>query len=84
MLKWAIIFAVIAGIAAILGFGGIAGIAMGIALGIVKFLFFAALALAMILLALVLLPRRRGLRTKPSGFKISGGSTHADTNQRRQ
>ena len=79
MLKWAIIFAVIAGIAGILGFGGVAGVAMGIA----KLLFFAALALAMILLALVLLPRRRGLRTRPSDFKIQGGSTRADTNQRR-
>ena len=80
MLKWAIIFAVIAGIAGILGFGGVAGVAMGVA----KFLFFAALAVAMILSALVLLPRRQGPRTKTSGFRIQGGSARADTNQRRQ
>jgi uncharacterized membrane protein YtjA (UPF0391 family) len=58
MLKWAIILAVIAGIAAILGFGGIAGIAVGIA----KFLFFAALAIAALLFALVYFPSRRARR----------------------
>lgn len=58
MLKWSIIFAVIAGIAGILGFGGIAGIAMDIA----KFLFFAALAIAALLFALVYLPSRRARR----------------------
>ncbi len=40
MLKWALIFAVVAVIAGILGFGGIAGAAAGIA----KLLFFLAVA----------------------------------------
>ncbi len=46
MLKWAIIFAVIALIAAGLGFGGVAGAAAGIA----KILFFVFLAVCVILL----------------------------------
>ncbi|HEY0597007.1 DUF1328 domain-containing protein [Sphingopyxis sp.] len=41
MFKWALIFAVIALLAAVLGFGGIAGAAGGIA----KILFFVGLAL---------------------------------------
>lgn len=48
MIKWAIIFAVIGLIAGALGFGGAAGAAMGIA----KFLFFAAIAIALILFLL--------------------------------
>jgi uncharacterized membrane protein YtjA (UPF0391 family) len=48
MIKWAIIFAVIALVAGALGFGGIAGGAMGIA----KFLFFAAIIIAAIFLIL--------------------------------
>ncbi|RKF18208.1 DUF1328 domain-containing protein [Altericroceibacterium spongiae] len=48
MFKWALIFLIIAGIAAILGFGGIAGAAAGIA----KFLFFVGLALVAIFLVL--------------------------------
>ena len=48
MIKWAIIFAVIGLIAGALGFGGIAGASMGIA----KFLFIAALAIAAILFLL--------------------------------
>jgi uncharacterized membrane protein YtjA (UPF0391 family) len=48
MIKWAIIFAVIGLIAGALGFGGLAGAAIGIA----KFLFFAAIALAVVLLIL--------------------------------
>lgn len=48
MIKWAIIFAVIGLIAGALGFGGMAGAAMGIA----KFLFIAALAIAVILFIL--------------------------------
>jgi len=48
MIKWAIIFLVIGLIAGALGFGGIAGGAIGIA----KFLFFAALAIAALLLIL--------------------------------
>lgn len=48
MIKWAIIFAVIALIAGALGFGGIAGGAMGIA----KFLFIAFLVIAAVLFLL--------------------------------
>jgi uncharacterized membrane protein YtjA (UPF0391 family) len=48
MIKWAIIFAVIGLIAGALGFGGLAGAAIGIA----KFLFFAAIAIAVLLLIL--------------------------------
>lgn len=46
MMKWALIFLVIAAIAALLGFSGIAGAAAGIA----KILFFVGLALFVILL----------------------------------
>ena len=45
MLKWAAIFAVIALVAGILGFGGIAGAAWGIA----KLLFWVFIAIAVIL-----------------------------------
>ena len=48
MIKWAIIFAVIGLIAGALGFTGAAGAAMGIA----KFLFFAAIIIAAIFLIL--------------------------------
>lgn len=48
MIKWAIIFAVIGLIAGALGFGGIGGAAIGIA----KFLFFAAIIIAVVLLLL--------------------------------
>lgn len=48
MIKWAIIFAVIGLVAGALGFGGFAGAAMGIA----KFLFFAAIAIAVVLFLL--------------------------------
>ena len=48
MFKWALIFAVIALLAAILGFGGIAGAAAGIA----KFLFFFGLALVVLFVIL--------------------------------
>ena len=48
MIKWAIIFAVIGLIAGALGFGGLAGAAIGIA----KFLFFAAIAIAVVLFLL--------------------------------
>jgi uncharacterized membrane protein YtjA (UPF0391 family) len=48
MFKWALIFAVIALIAAVLGFGGIAGAAAGIA----KILFFVGLALVVLFLIL--------------------------------
>ena len=44
MFKWALIFAVIALVAAVLGFGGIAGAAGGIA----KILFFVGLALVVL------------------------------------
>ena len=46
MIKWAIIFAVIGVIAGVLGFGGIAGAAVGIA----KFLFWAGIIIAVVLL----------------------------------
>jgi len=48
VIKWAIIFAIIGLIAGALGFTGAAGAAMGIA----KFLFFAALLIAVILFVL--------------------------------
>ncbi len=48
MVKWAIIFAVIGLVAGLLGFGGMAGAAMGIA----KFLFIAALVIAVVLFLL--------------------------------
>jgi uncharacterized membrane protein YtjA (UPF0391 family) len=48
MIKWAIILAVIGLIAGALGFSGVAGAAMGIA----KFLFFAAIIIAVVLLVL--------------------------------
>jgi uncharacterized membrane protein YtjA (UPF0391 family) len=48
MIKWAIIFAVIGLVAGALGFGGLAGASIGIA----KFLFFAAIAIAVVLLVL--------------------------------
>jgi uncharacterized membrane protein YtjA (UPF0391 family) len=48
MFKWALIFAVIALIAAVLGFGGIAGAAAGVA----KILFFVGLALVVLFLIL--------------------------------
>jgi len=48
MIKWAIIFAVIGIIAGILGFSGIAGGAFGIA----KFLFWAAVIIAVVLFLL--------------------------------
>lgn len=48
MFKWALIFAVIAVVAALLGFGGIAGASAGIA----KFLFFVGLALVAVFVLL--------------------------------
>lgn len=48
MIKWAIILAVIGLIAGALGFTGVAGAAMGIA----KFLFWAAIIIAVVLLVL--------------------------------
>lgn len=48
MFKWAIIFAVIALVAAILGFGGIAGASAGIA----KILFFIGLGLVVLFMIL--------------------------------
>ncbi|MBB1471745.1 MULTISPECIES: DUF1328 domain-containing protein [unclassified Luteimonas] len=48
MIKWAIILAVIGLIAGALGFSGVAGAAMGIA----KFLFWAAIILAVVLFVL--------------------------------
>jgi uncharacterized membrane protein YtjA (UPF0391 family) len=48
MIKWAIIFAIIGLVAGVLGFTGLAGAAMGIA----KFLFWAAVIIAVILFVL--------------------------------
>ena len=48
MLRWAVIFLVIGLVAAVLGFGNIAGASIGIA----KFLFFIALALFVVFLVL--------------------------------
>ncbi|KAG0758367.1 hypothetical protein G6F22_019670 [Rhizopus arrhizus] len=48
MIKWAIIFAIIGVIAGVLGFGGIAGAAVGIA----KFLFWAGIIIAVVLFLL--------------------------------
>ncbi|TPG20115.1 DUF1328 domain-containing protein [Sphingomonas koreensis] len=48
MFKWALIFLIIAGVAAVLGFGGIAGAAAGIA----KILFFIGLVLVALFLVL--------------------------------
>lgn len=48
MFKWALIFAVIAVVAALLGFGGIAGASAGIA----KLLFFVGLALVAVFVLL--------------------------------
>ena len=48
MIKWAIIFAIIGLVAGVLGFTGVAGAAMGIA----KFLFWAAVIIAVILFML--------------------------------
>ena len=48
MIKWAIIFAIIGLVAGVLGFTGVAGAAMGIA----KFLFWAAVIIAVILFVL--------------------------------
>lgn len=59
MFKWALIFAVIALIAAALGFGGLAGAAAGIA----KILFFIGLALVVLFLILGV----------AAGRKVTGG-----------
>ena len=48
MIKWAIIFAVIGLVAGLLGFSGLAGAAMGVA----KFLFWAAVIIAVVLFLL--------------------------------
>ncbi|HKT85639.1 MAG TPA: DUF1328 family protein [Novosphingobium sp.] len=55
MFKWALIFAVAAIIAALLGFGGVAGAAASIA----KLLFFVGLALVVLFLILGVVAGRR-------------------------
>ena len=55
MMKWALIFLVIGIVAGILGFGGVAGTAFGIA----KFLFFIALALFVIFLVLAIVAGKK-------------------------
>ena len=57
MLKWALIFAVVALIAGALGFGGIAGAAAGIA----KLLFFVAVVGFLIFLALGIFAGRKSM-----------------------
>lgn len=57
MLRWALIFLVVAVIAAFLGFGGIAGTAAGIA----KFLFIAFLVVAGIMLVMGLVAGKKVL-----------------------
>ena len=56
MLRWAVVFLVIALVAAVLGFGGLAGTAVGIA----KILFFVFLVLFAVSLVLNLLRGRAG------------------------
>jgi uncharacterized membrane protein YtjA (UPF0391 family) len=51
MLRWAVIFLVVGLVAALLGFGNLAGASIGIA----KFLFFIALALFIVFLVLGLM-----------------------------
>jgi uncharacterized membrane protein YtjA (UPF0391 family) len=58
MLKWALIFAIIAIVAGALGFGGIAGAAAGIA----KLLFFIAVVGFLIFLAIGIFAGRKILR----------------------
>jgi uncharacterized membrane protein YtjA (UPF0391 family) len=55
MFKWALIFAVIALLAALLGFGGVAGAAAGVA----KILFFVGLALVALFLVLGVVAGRK-------------------------
>ena len=57
MLYWAVVFLVIALVAALFGFGGIASAAAGIA----KFLFFLFVFVFVILLVMGLIGRRRAL-----------------------
>ncbi|HWW55512.1 MAG TPA: DUF1328 domain-containing protein [Sphingopyxis sp.] len=57
MCKWALIFAVIALVAAVLGFGGIAGASAGIA----KTLFFVGLALVALFFILGAMAGRKAL-----------------------
>lgn len=57
MFKWALIFAVIALAAAVLGFGGIAGASAGIA----KILFFVGLALVALFVILGAMAGRKAL-----------------------
>ena len=56
MLYWALIFFIVALVAAFLGFGGIAGAAAGIA----EILFFGFLILAVVFLVMTLIGRGRG------------------------
>lgn len=58
VLKWAFVFLVIALVAAVLGFGGIASTAAGIA----KILFFIAIAIFLIMLVLGLVTARKIIR----------------------
>lgn len=55
MLKWALIFAIVAIVAGLLGFGGVAGVAAGIA----KLLFFVAVVGFLIFLAIGIFAGRK-------------------------
>ena len=55
MIRWAIIFLVIGLVLAVLGFGGIGGAFIGVA----KFLFFAAIAIFVVLLVLGLIAGKK-------------------------
>ena len=60
MLRWALIFFIVALLAAVLGFGGVAGVAVGIA----KFLFYVFAVLLLISLVMGLAGGGRGLPTE--------------------
>ena len=67
MLKWAVIFLVIALVAALLGFTGIATAAAGIA----KFLFFLFLALCVIFFILGAVAAKKITKLRPSAIRGS-------------
>ena len=78
MLKWAIIFAIIASVAALLGFSGLAGVLAGIA----KLLFYTALAIFLLLLMGGLVVYRKAAR--PLLQSLQNEKYHADKRQNRR
>lgn len=70
MLYWAVVFLVIALVAALFGFGGIASAAAGIA----KFLFFLFVVVFVILLVMGLIGRRRALYERGGRTTRAAGS----------